>query len=69
VAASPADLEWTADAQELGRQGSGSVAARMTAVPARELTLSTQVEILRASWRTAKQPSESSWELTGWQSV
>ena len=41
VAASPAGLVRTADAQELGRQGSGSVAARMTAVPFSELTLST----------------------------
>jgi len=41
VAASPAGLGRTDDAQELRRQGSGSVGARMTAVPVCELTLST----------------------------
>ncbi len=41
MAASPAGLGRTADAQLLGRQGFGSVGARMAAVPIRELTLST----------------------------
>jgi len=45
VAASPTGLRRTADAQELGRHGSGSVGARVTAVPVRELTLSTQSRI------------------------
>ena len=40
LADSAAGLRRTADAQELDRQGSGSVGVRLTAVPVRELTLS-----------------------------
>jgi hypothetical protein len=54
VAASPAGLGRTADAQELRRQGSGSVGVRMTAVPVRELTLSTHQRHSRSRTRRLK---------------